>query len=109
MKCHSTTLISRMIRAGLKVSPYCTYRVIAAGIDYRGRIIDIATNSPGTVNRGIRGLHAEEKLMRRAPKSLRRVIIIRVNSLGDLLPIDPCKVCDSIARGRGVSIITVCI
>lgn len=100
MRCHSSTLISRLIRAALRVH-HCRYRVACAGIDHRGRIISIATNTPKHPNRGD---HAEERLMRTSPRSLSRIVLIRVNSRGDLLPIDPCHVCQSIAAKLGVKI-----
>jgi hypothetical protein len=100
MRCHSSTLISRLIRAALRVH-HCRYRVACAGLDYRGRIISIATNTPKYPTRGD---HAEERLMRTSPRSLSRIVIIRVNAKGDLLPIDPCKVCQSIAHKLGIKI-----
>lgn len=100
MHCHSSILISRLIRAALRVH-HCRYRVACAGIDHRGRIISIATNAPKLPNRGD---HAEERLMRTSPRSLSKIVLIRVNSRGDLLPIDPCHVCQSIADKLGVKI-----
>ena len=107
MRCHSSTLISRMIRAGLRVNPHCTYRVIAAGIDHRNRIIDIATNTPSKFNhRTCRSSHAEERLIRRNPQSLSRVVVIRINRQGELLPIDPCNICSKLAEKRKIKIIS---
>lgn len=100
MRCHSSVLISRLIRAALRVE-YCRYRIACAGLDYRGRIISIATNTPRLP---FRGAHAEERLMRTSPRSLSRILLIRVNSKGELLPIDPCRVCQSIADKLGVKI-----
>lgn len=100
MRCHYTTLISRLIRAALRVH-HCRYRVACAGLDYRGNIISIKTNTPKLPNRGD---HAEERLMRSAPRSLSRIVLIRVNGRGELLPIDPCRVCQSIANKLGVKI-----
>lgn len=100
MRCHSSTLISRLIRAALRVE-HCRYRVACAGLDYRDRIISIKTNTPKFRSRGD---HAEERLMRTSPKSLSRIVLIRVNGRGELLPIDPCPVCSSIASKLGVKI-----
>lgn len=96
MKSHISTLHTRMIRAALKVTE-CRYRVAAAGIDHRNRIIGIKVNSPKHV---MRGDHAEERLMREMP----RIVIIRVNSKGEMLPIDPCVTCARIADKLGVTI-----
>lgn len=100
MKSHISTLHTRMIRAALKVTE-CRYRVAAAGIDHRNRIIGIKVNSPKHV---MRGDHAEERLMREMPRSLKRIVIIRVNSKGEMLPIDPCVTCARIADKLGVTI-----
>lgn len=102
MRSHLSSLIPRMIRAGLKVN--LRYRVVAAGIDNRNRIISLATNSPRLPNRGY---HAEERVIFSSPKSLRRILILRVNNRGQMLPIDPCFKCQSLADKRGVTIESV--
>lgn len=103
MKSHVSILYSRMIRAALRVTE-CRYRVCAVGIDHRGRIISIKVNNPKHV---MRGDHAEERIMRESPRSLRRIVIVRVNSKGEMLPIDPCETCIRIANKLGVTIRTV--
>jgi hypothetical protein len=77
------------------------YRVAAVGFDYRGRIIGIATNAPRLA---LRGLHAEEALIHRMPRSLKRIEIVRVGADGQWLPIDPCVHCSKLARNRGITI-----
>lgn len=99
MKTHPFTLRARMIRAGLRVD--LRYRVVAAGIDHRGRIIGIRTNGPRLVRRG---WHAEERLLHTSPPTLRRILLARVGADGRLLPIEPCEVCAKLARRRGVRI-----
>lgn len=100
VRAHASTLIARMVRAGLRVTQ-CRYRVVAAGIDRKNRIISIATNAP---RYRTRGLHAEERILYTSPKSLDRIVLIRVGARGDLLPIHPCRLCSKQARKRGVSI-----
>lgn len=99
MRSHSSVLISRMIRAGLRVN--LRYRVIACGIDNRGRIISISTNAPRLP---LQGYHAEERVMFSSPKSLSRILILRVGAMGQRLPIDPCERCKRLAEKRGVKI-----
>jgi hypothetical protein len=99
MRSHLYTLIPRMIRAGLRVK--LRYKVIAAGIDHRDRIISIATNSPYLP---LRGRHAEERVMFNSPRSLRRILIMRVGARGQMLKIDPCALCAELARKRNVKI-----
>lgn len=100
MKSHLSTIVPRLIRTALKVH-LCRYRIAAAGIDYRGRLISISTNAPRLTSRG---WHAEERLIHTSPKSLARIILVRVNRLGELLPIDPCAHCAKLARRRGITI-----
>ena len=105
MRCHHSQLIDRLVRAALRVNN-CRYKVACAGIDRNGNIISIKTNTPKLKNRGD---HAEQRLMRQAPRSLSRILVIRVNRRGDILPIDPCGVCSSIADKLGVTIERVII
>lgn len=102
MKVHISDLVPRMIRAGMKVSQ-CRYRVIAAGIDHKNRVISIATNRPYLRNRGH---HAEERIMFSSPRSLRKIMIIRVSARGEMLKIDPCELCQELARRKGIKIVT---
>jgi hypothetical protein len=100
MKAHTSTLVSRMIRAGLRVHA-CRHRVIVAGTDYRGRIITLATNSPRLVTRGF---HAEERVIHTSPRTLRRIMLLRIGARGNQLPIDPCSHCQKLANRRGITI-----
>lgn len=100
MRAHISTLVPRMIRAGLKIHN-CRFRVIAAGIDSHNRIISIATNRPRFQNRG---LHAEERIIYSSPKSLARILILRIVARGDLLPIHPCRLCQKQADKRNIII-----
>lgn len=100
MKAHLSTIVPRMIRAALRVKQ-CRYRIVAVGIDNRNRIISIATNAPRLP---LRGLHAEERVIHMSPRSLRRIMLLRVGSKGNLLKIDPCRNCQRLADKRRVSI-----
>lgn len=100
MRSHLSSIIPRMIRAGLKTK--MRYRVIAIGIDSRNRIISIATNIPRLP---LRGLHAEERVMHKSPsKLLRRIMLLRVGAKGNILPIDACSHCQKLADKRGIRI-----
>lgn len=100
MRAHISTLIPRMIRAGMK-NHSCVFRVVAAGIDSRNRIISIATNRPRFQNRG---LHAEERIIYSSPRSLAKILILRIGARGDLLPIHPCRLCHKQAGKRNIVI-----
>lgn len=114
MRCHITTLPHRLRRTALR-SP-CSYRVAAAGIDYRGRLIAITTNLRRLTHRhsdnSLRhtwslDLHAEARLLLTTPRTLSTIVIARVNSTGDFLPIHPCNDCERLASKRGVKIVSV--
>lgn len=100
LRSHISTLIPRMIRAAMRVDS-CIYRVCAAGIDRRNRIISIATNRPRYTNRG---LHAEERVMYSTPQTLAKILILRVGARGNLLPISACRLCARQAAKRGIVI-----
>lgn len=100
MRSHLSTIVPRMIKAGLRVRE-CRYRVIAAGLDSRGRVISIATNTPRLPNRG---MHAEERIMHSTPKLLNRILLLRVGAKGQILPTDPYLHCQKLSDKRGVSI-----
>ena len=100
LRAHISTLVLRMIRAAMR-NDSCVYRVCAAGIDNHNRIISIATNRPRYANRG---LHAEERVMYSSPRSLHRILILRVGARGDLLPISACRLCARQAAKRGIVI-----
>lgn len=81
------------------------YKIVAVGLDSRSRPIAIRTNLPRLP---LRGLHAEERVIYSCPRYLlSRILIVRVNARGDLLPIDACSHCAKLARRRGVEIVDV--
>lgn len=101
MRSHLSTLVPRMIRAAMRVDS-CRFRVCAVGIDKKKRIIAIATNTPRLPTRG---LHAEERVMHRAPSGLLdRILLLRVGAKGGLLHIHPCSHCQKLADKRGIKI-----
>lgn len=102
MKCNDP--IARAVRVASK--GICRFKVVAIGLNDRGVIIGMARNSPRFIRRG-GGDHAELKLMRKSPKSLRRILILRVSNVGKLLPIQACKVCQRKADELGIKIIEV--
>jgi deoxycytidylate deaminase len=92
-----------MIKMGIKLT-ICRHRVVACGLDNNNNIISLATNTPRLQSRGY---HAEERVIFSSPKSLRKILIIRVNKKGDLLPIHPCNNCFELAVKRNIDIIPV--
>ena len=104
MKCHATAILDRL-RKKARTS-VCRFAIAAIGLDYRGRVIISRTNRPRFMHRG-GGLHAEREVIRNAPKSLRTIVIVRVNRKGELMPIDPCPACARKAAELGIQIRTL--
>lgn len=104
MKLDYGQLLNRMKKKARKSS--CHFKISAIGFDHRGRPIGITCNRPRFTKDG-GGHHAEMLLMRQSPPNLRTILICRVNSTGDLLPIHPCKACKRKADLLGIRIKTV--
>ncbi len=87
------------------------YRISAIALDKKGEVLGTASNSYSKY--GIEnsdkymGMHAERKLMERYKSAIKTIIIMRIGRAGAILPVDPCRVCASIARKMGIKIISV--
>lgn len=99
MNVHLSNLIPRMRKKSLNIP--CRYRIVAAGINIDGIIIDITRNSHRLENRS---WHAEEILIHRNPRSIKRILIARFNKSGKSLPIKACRHCQKLASDRGIII-----
>jgi len=84
----------------------CRYQIAAIGINDRGVPIFAATNRPRFTRRG-GGDHAEALVMKNTPRNLKSILLCRVNKLGEIRPIHPCKACQAMADKLGVKITTV--
>lgn len=109
MKIYTNNVLLILVKKA-KRSP-CNYRVVALGIDNKGRHIGIKTNTPrynmGDNVKYRNGYHAEERLIHSMPRSLSKIIIARVGKDGRFLPINPCKHCLKLATNRNITIETV--
>ena len=104
MKCSRSEVISRLIKKAAK-SP-CRFRIAAIGMDMRGVVIGSATNLP-YLPKAKGGVHAEELLISRSPRSLKTIIIARVGVSGILRPISPCSKCSDMAQKYGIKIVSI--
>ena len=85
----------------------CRTKVSALGFNANGDMVFTATNRPRFSREG-GGIHAERVIMAHARKyGITSILIARVNRSGDLLPIDPCDTCQTIANDLGIKIYTV--
>ncbi len=81
----------------------CTYRVVAVAFDKRGDILTIATNRPRFKKLG-GSVHAEMEAIRLAGPKIVSMQIFRLNKLGGLLPIHPCKSCQRILDKMNIKV-----
>lgn len=104
MKCSKSDIISRAIKKA--ANSQCRFRIAAIGLDFRGNVIGSSTNAPFLPKKG-GGMHAEQLLMMRTPRSLRTIVIARIGLSGVVRPISPCEKCSRMAQKRGVKIVSV--
>lgn len=95
------TLQKRLIKTAER-SP-CRYKIAAIGLNGEGQVIAAATNLPRFPRHG-GGLHAEREVMKKAPKSLKEIWIVRLGQSGEMRPIRPCDMCAKVAKKLGVRI-----
>ena len=93
--------LNRAIRKAQKTT--CRHKIAAIAYDRKGRVLGISKNS-GRFTRKGGGFHAEMVIMRKWGRKIKKIIIIRVNVTGSLLPIHPCDVCASKAKDLGIKI-----
>lgn len=82
---------------------HCRFKIAAVGFDATGNPLGIYHNKPRFYRTG-GGYHAEELVMRNAPRNLKIIYILRVGARGNLLPIHPCSKCSAMADKLGVKI-----
>lgn len=104
-------VIKNLLRQKAKQS-ISSYRISAIALDKKGDILGKAINriskfrSENTAE--FRGVHAERTLIERYGKAIKTIIIMRIGLGGEIRPIDPCRVCKSIADKMRIKIVSVC-
>lgn len=85
----------------------CKFKVSAIGFNTKGEIVIKTSNRPRFSRFG-GGIHAETKIFKLAKrKNIKTILICRVGKTGNILPIDPCNRCKTIADKLGIKIISV--
>lgn len=84
----------------------CRYKISAIGFNSTGDFLGVSCNQNWHNKQGM-SIHAEIALLKRFKKSLKTVIICRVNNIGQLLPIHPCNTCKKILTKYGIEIKTI--
>lgn len=94
----------------------CTYRISAIAFDSKGDILGHVTNSHSKnwnvidkYHEGRAGTseHAERRLLQRYKNLVKTILICRVGRSGIIRPIEPCKVCQKVAKKYGAKIISI--
>jgi cytidine deaminase len=83
----------------------CRYKIAALGFNKRMELVCKSFNKKRFYRKG-GGIHAEMAVMK-SSKSIRTIIICRINQSGNFLPIEPCSICREKARELGIKILTV--
>lgn len=85
----------------------CLHKISALGFNHKGELVARGSNKK-RFQRPQGGNHAEEEIFRVAKrKGIKTVLICRISRTGNLLPIDPCEKCASIAKKLGIKIISI--
>ena len=82
------------------------YKISAIAISKNGNVLATGINRPryGCV----RGIHAEEEVLKKAgANNIAVIILCRINRYGEVLPIDPCEKCQKILNKYGIKVKTV--
>lgn len=98
--------ISAQVIRKAKKSP-CRHKVAAIALNRKDEILGIKYNisRPQEIfNKKGGGIHAERLAIMTWGKSIKTLIICRVNKTGDLIPIHPCKNCQKMADKLGIKI-----
>lgn len=94
----------------------CTYKVSGIAFDKKGNILGHATNSHSMnwnvldkydEGRAGTGVHVERKLIARYGSLISTILICRTGRSGEIRPIDPCPVCQKVAKKYGIKIVSV--
>jgi len=94
-------MVERLIKKAAQ--SHCRHGVSAVALDKRGKVLGYSVNKPRFYRKG-GGYHAEMLLMARYRSHIKTIIICRVGSGGDLLPIRACDSCTAKADQLGISI-----
>lgn len=87
-----------------------TYRISGVALTKRGNVLGWASNGyrreyiePGRYS----GEHCEMRLIKRYGSKIKTIIIMRIGSGGNILPIDPCEKCSKVAEKMGIKIYSI--
>lgn len=97
-------MLERLLNKAAKSS--CRYQVAAFGVNKKGELVGVSFSQPRFCRSG-GSIHAEMALMRRYGNKIKKIYIARVSRTKNMLPINPCKVCQKTADSLGIKIISI--
>ena len=108
LSANSMDLIVAKLKKKARQSP-SKFHISAIAFDKRGAFLGQAFNHfrPGLSQGKGQGLHAERALMNRYGDLIKTIMICRIGSSGDWLPIRPCNQCLETATKLGIKIVTI--
>lgn len=110
MECEISREIISVLKRKAVQSP-SKYRISAIAFNKKGNILGACSNSYSRYGKEnsnkFMGVHAERRLMERYKKNIKTIVIMRIGHSGIIRPVDPCRVCKSIADKMGIKIISV--
>ena len=109
----SPTLITFLKKKAIRSD--CSYKISAICFDKKGNILGHVTNKHSDwdvvkkTNAGRAGTakHAERLLISKFGKNIKTIVIARVGHSGELRNIDPCPICQKVAKKYGIKILSV--
>jgi hypothetical protein len=105
MNKNKLNLFKQQLISKAKQSIDSVYHVAAIGFNSKGEKIKASFNKPRYFRKN-GGVHPEMYLLTKYPW-LKSIIIVRINSNGKMLPIEPCSECKKRADKLGVTITTI--
>ncbi len=81
----------------------CRFKVCAMAFNKKGEYLGMSTNKQFLDKAG-GSKHAEREVIARYGNNVKQIILCRVNSRGNILPIDPCHVCKKVIDKLGIKI-----
>ena len=84
----------------------CQHKVACVIFNSKGDILGTSVNKHNGYGRGL-SHHAEIEAIKKFGRSIKSILLCRVNKSGELLPIEPCKTCKKILDRYDIKVRTV--
>jgi cytidine deaminase len=105
---HLKAIVNRLRNKSFNVRT--TYKVTAVAYSSKGDILGYSSNNireDFKPKRRGAGVHAERELIKKYGKKIKYIVISRFGNGGNILPIEPCEICQKVANKLGIKIIVL--